>query len=192
MKNLFNEKGHLMLKYIINQIAMSFFGVMMAFTAATVNDDGSWLLPFGIFSVLFYWSILISFMREDGLKDAIKLYGGRIKKDALMPLKYCGIAAIPGLLFPIVNMIIRFTGTESAFAQGAVNICSFVSKFFLYGAFMPLDSYLFAGENAVFSSARFLSDYSIVCIAYTFLTLIVCFLAYNSGLNRMFIKKDRK
>lgn len=192
MKNLFNEKGHLMLKYIINQIAMSFFGVMMAFTAVTVGDDGSWLLPFGIFALLFYWSILISFMREDGLKDAIKLYGGRIKKDAILPLKYCGIAAIPGLIFPLVNMIIRILGSQSAFAQGTANICSFISKFLVYGAFMPLDSYLFAGENAVFSSARFLSDYSIVCFVYTLLTIAVCFLAYNSGLNRMFIKTDKK
>lgn len=192
MKTLFIEKGHLMLKYIINQIAMSFFGVMMAFTAATVSDDGSWLLPFGIFSLLFYWSILISFMREDGLKDAIKLKGGRIKKDSLLPLKYCSIAAVPGLIFPLVNMIVRIIGTDSAIAQGAVNICSFVTKFFVYGAFMPLDSYLFAGENAIFSSGRFLSDYSIICLVYTILTLVVCSLAYNSGLYGMFIKKDKK
>ena len=192
MKTLFIEKGHLMLKYIINQIAMSFFGVMMAFTAVTVSDDGSWLLPFGIFSILFYWSILISFMREDGLKDAIKLKGGRIKKDSLLPLKYCSIAAVPGLVFPLVNMIIRIIGTESAIAQGTVNICSFITKFFVYGAFMPLDSYLFAGENAIISSARFLSDYSTICFVYTVLTILVCTLAYNSGLCGMFIKKDKK
>lgn len=192
MKTLFNEKGHLMLKYIINQIAMSFFGVMMAFTAATIDEKGSWLLPFGIFSVLFYWAILISFMREDGLKDAIKVNGGRMKKDTLLPLKYCGIAAIPGLLFPVANLIIRLIGTESEISQGIVNICSFVSKFFAYGAFMGVDSYLFAGEYALFSSASFLTDYSIVCFIYTAVTLAVCVLAYNSGLSGMFIKKDRK
>ena len=192
MKNLFKDKGHLMLKYIINQIAMSFFGVMMAFTAATINDNGSWLLPFGIFSVLFYWAILFSFMREDGLKDALKVNGGRMKKDVLLPVKYCSVAAIPGLLFVVVNMIVRFSGTTQSFAQGLTNICSFVSKFFLYGAFMPLDSYLFAGEFALFSSLGFLSDSGIVCIVYTVLTLLLCFFAYYTGINGMFIKKRNK
>ena len=191
MKTLFYEKGHLMLKYIINQIAMSFFGVMMAFTAATINDDTSWLLPFGIFSVLFYWAILISFMREDGFRDAIKVNGGRMKKDYLLPLKYCGIAAIPGLVFPLINMILRFSGADSAIAEGTINICSFVSKFFIYGAFMPLDSYLFAGNGAVFSNAAFLSDYSIVCFGYTLLTLAVCVLSYISGLCHLFVKNKK-
>ena len=181
-----------MLKYIINQIAMSFFGVMMAFTAATINDNGSWLLPFGIFAVLFYWAILFSFMREDGLKDALKVNGGRMKKDILLPVKYCSIAAIPGLIFVIINIITRLAGAGSHVAQGVSNVCSFVSKFFLYGAFMPLDSYLFAGEFALFSNLGFLSDTSIICLVYTVFTLLLCFFAYYTGLNGMFIRNKGK
>lgn len=187
MKKMFIEKGHLMLKYIINQIAMSFFGLMMSSTALAIGE--SWLLPFGIFGLLFYWFILISFIREDGLKDALKADGGRIKADPLLSLKYCGIAAVPGFLIALTNMILHLVGAVGYNAENVRSIFNVITRILFYGMYNPIDTYLFNIDSAVFKSFGFISSSGISYVVYTFFTLIVCFLAYNSGLKKMFIKK---
>lgn len=189
MKKLFNEKGHLVVKYIINQIALSLFGLMISGFA--VSDSSlSWLLPIGIFTLLFYYFILISFIREDGLKDGLKVEGGRMKKDIFLSLKYCSLAAIPGFLFPFINCIVHLTSSASALAINIAGICNTVTRVLLYGMYNPIDSYLFNPEYGVFKSASFLSDWGISFMCYTVFTLVVCFVSYYTGVNQMFVKKE--
>ena len=186
MKNLLHDKGGLIGKYIINQIALSLFGFMMSATAISMGHD--WLLPFGLFGLLFYYFILFTFVHEDGLKDAIKVDGGRMKRDPLLSLKYCGIAAVPGFLIALVNTVMRVCGASGQAAEATYSILDTVTRFFTYGMYNALDNYFFSsadGTRVFFSS----SGLSFVC--YTVLTLAVCVLAYNLGLHKITVEKQK-
>lgn len=181
MKEFFNEKGHLMLKFIINQFAMSIFGIMMATTALSVGE--SWLLPLGIFGLLFFYFILLTFVREDGQKDGIKVAGGRMVADRFLALKYCAVASVPGFVIALLNMILCFADAGSSVA----GVCNIITRVFAYGMYNPIDTYLFNAESGVLKSLSFMTQMGISYVMYTFFTLAVCFLAYNSGL-----KTDKK
>lgn len=185
MKKMFNEKGDLMIKYIINQIAMSIFGVMIATTSMAVGD--SWLLPFGIFALLFYYFILISFIREDGLKDAIKVDGGRMNKDVFSAAKYCSVATIPGFIVAILNFVFHLSGSETGVMASFSGIFNVVTRIFMYGMYTGIDSYLFNAETGVFKSISSVSTFGITYLVYTVTTLLVSHFAYVSGLKQMFV-----
>lgn len=173
---MFKEKGPLIVKYIVNQIAMSLFGFMMATTAMMLGD--SWLLPFGIFALLFYLFILITFIREDGQKDAIKIESGRMKRDSFSALKYCSVAAIPGFIIALINVILSFSAAQTGFVAVCSAVFNVITRIFVYGMYNPIDSYLFNHEIGIFSFAEFISSSGISYLLYTFVTLFVCHITY--------------
>lgn len=172
MKNLFNEKGHLMVKFLINQIAMSVFGIMMSFTAASIGN--SWLLAFGLFALLFYYFIMWSYIWEDGAKDGIKVSGGRMKKNSFLGLSYCAIASIPSMLFATLLIVFNLTLDSASAPVGIMNI---VVKIFTFGMYNAIDSY-FALSAEWFKS---LSTIGVTYLFYSFVTLLVCHMAYFCG-----------
>ncbi len=192
MKTLFHEKGGLIGKYIINQIAMSLFGFMMSATAVAMGHD--WLLPFGLFGLLFYYFILFTFVYEDGLKDALRVDGGRMKRDRLLSLKYCSLAAIPAFAIALLNFLLRAFGSGRAVAA-IYSVLDTLTRFFTYGMYNALDNYLFTSSyetaQAEVTRAYFsASGLSFVC--YTVLTLLVCVIAYNMGLAQTRLNKNDK
>lgn len=190
MKTLFHDKGGLMVKYIINQIALSLFGFMMSATAVAMGHD--WLLPFGLFGLLFYYFILFTFIHEDGLKDAIKIDGGRMKKDCLLSLKYCGISAVPAFVIALANTLLRLSGASGQAIEAAYSILDTITRFFTYGMYNALDNYLFSnGDGNAFVRSDF-SYCGLSFLCYTFLTLAVCVLAYNLGLRKITFNNNTK
>lgn len=187
MKTLFKEKGGLMGKYIVNQIALSLFGFMMAATAVAMGHD--WLFPFGLFGLLFYHFILFTFVYEDGLKDALRVNGGRMKKDRLLSLKYCSIAAFPGFAVALLNFVLR-SFSSGHVAEAVYSVLDTVTRFFTYGMYNALDNYFFTvSETASTVSRASFSSSGLSFVCYTFLTLAVCFAAYNLGLAQIRLSK---
>ncbi len=165
-----------MLKFIVNQIAMSVFGIMMSFTAKVIGD--TWLVAFGAFALLFYYFILWTFLWEDGAKDGIKVSGGRMKKNSFLGLSYCSVAALPSALFALLLVIFNLTLDAASNAVGLMNI---VVKVFTFGMYNAIDSY-FASFGGWFASA---SSIGITYLCYGFVTLVVCHFAYICGLNQL-------
>lgn len=193
MKKIFSQKGNLMTKFLINQIALSLFGLMVA--GFGIKNDG-WMLAMGVFAILFYYFILITFIREDGLKDALKVEGGRMKKDPLLSLKYCGLAAVPGFVVVFINivasLITKFASLSSPVLDSISGVANIITRVLTYGMYNPLNVYLFDSTSGVLKGASWLSECGITFAVYTLFTLVVCFLAYNSGLNQMFVKENPK
>lgn len=193
MKTLMHEKGGLMVKYIVNQIAMSLFGFMMSATAVVMGH--SWLLPFGLFGLLFYYFILFTFIHEDGLKDALKIQGGRMKKDPLLALKYCSVAACPAFIIALVNTLLRLSGATGRVVEAVYSVLDTITRFFTYGMYNALDNYFFMHESGTAEAVTVIRDFfsasglSFVC--YTFLTLAVCVLAYYLGLSQITLGKKK-
>lgn len=190
MKTLMHEKGGLMGKFLINQIALSLFGFMMSATALVMGR--SWLLPLGLFGLLFYYFILFTFIHEDGLKDAIRIDGGRMKRDPLLSLKYCGIAAVPGFLIALLNAILRLSGVTGKAIEATYSILDTITRFLTYGMYNALDNYFFTNGSDTDFYRAFFSSSGLSFVCYTFLTLAVCVFAYNLGLKKITIGNTDK
>lgn len=192
MKTLIREKGGLIGKYIVNQIAMSLFGFMMSATAVVMGHD--WLLPFGLFGLLFYYFILFTFVYEDGLKDALRVDGGRMKRDRLLSLKYCSLAAVPAFLIALANCVLRVFGNRGVIAT-IYSLLDTLTRFFTYGMYNAIDNYLFTSsyETAQAEVTRaYFSASGLSFLCYTIPTLLVCVIAYNMGLAQIRLNKNGK
>ena len=193
MKELFSEKGHIMLKFAVNQFAMSIFGIMIAFAAVAANEK--LLIPFGIFSSLFFFFLIYYFIWEDGAKDAIRAGYGKIKEDRFCSLKYCFIAHLPSLICVILYIILNVFGSGNT-AESIKSILIIIISFFMYGMFMGISRGLaltFGStvnidgvETKVFSFV----DNGYIYIIFSIITMAVVFFAYYFGLkNIRFTKK---
>ncbi len=186
MSYLFKEKSHLMVKFMVNQVAMSLFGLMMSATAIAIGDSA--LLPFGVFGLLFFYFILFTFIREDGLKDAIKTEGGRIKEDIFCSVKYCSVASFPSVVIALAYIVLRLTGGRGPMIDSALDILNIICRIVTFGSYNSIDRYI-SIKNSNYSA---FSNSGFAFILYAFLTIIVCFIAYYSGIKKIGVKEKNK
>ncbi len=116
MKTFFKENSYHFVKCILNQIAITLFGLMLAF--ATIKNE-TYLLLSSLFSVAFYMFLTYYMFWEIGGKDRIKEDGGRKKKTPFAGLLICLVANIPNLL---MGLIICLTKNAAATSEVAGNI----------------------------------------------------------------------
>jgi hypothetical protein len=111
MISFLKENSYYMVKMLVDQLAMTIFGTMLAIAA---SRSPQLLLASSIFSILFYLFILYSVGWEIGAKDKIKIDGGRLRP---MPSKGFFIALganIPNLLLALLMGLGVLIGTEWA------------------------------------------------------------------------------
>lgn len=117
------EKRSLISKLIINHIAISVFGLMMAIVTkflANRNNTGKTLYYItGIVAILLYAVILYVNFWEKGASDKIRVDGGRLKLNIYYGLWISFLANIPTIIFGIfatINCYIEsdFTGYLAA------------------------------------------------------------------------------
>ena len=183
MKELLQGKTHLMVKFIINQFAISIFGIMVA-TPFLYNS--SILALAGVFSVLLFYFILWYFVKEDGQKDGIKTSAKRFNGKIYAGLIYCAIAHIPSIFLAIINVVLTVVPNLPTWLENVRMIINILVRLFLFGMFTGINSSLSEASTA-FST---LSDLGITFLLYFIPTLLVCFIAYASGFKGKKITKQ--
>ena len=182
MKKIFNEKGSMIAKAIIFQIAMSIFGCMI--TMSIIAIDEGWLLLGGIFSILFYFSLIGAAINEDGAKDHLKISAGRMEPDALLGFKYILISYIPTFLITILFVILNLFGLENSLTQ----IMAILIRLFLSGMYQGLD-------RVIFASGDTLAKFSLYCfsfVIYQVISVVVCGLFYYIGYKGINLTSGKK
>ena len=103
------ENRSLISKLVINHIAMSIFGLIMAIVTRFVADrnGGNKTLYYvaGIVAILLYAVVLYVNFWEKGASDKIRVDGGRIKLNLYKGLYLSFLANIPTIIFGIFAMI---------------------------------------------------------------------------------------
>ena len=190
MKKILNEKGHLIARCIVFQIAMSIFGIMI--NSVTVQMSNTILLLGGIFSVLFYFSIMGAFLNEDGLKDKIKKERNSDTYDYFYGMKYVSISYIPSLLITIIHSVL----TTFGLAETVTSLLNMLIRFFISGMYIGIDVYLFSSGNSVDTIAyNSFSSNGYSFIIYQLFSVIICGLFYYmgmKGINLIKSKRDNK
>lgn len=121
--NYIKENRSLITKLIVNHIAMSIFGLIMAivtrFLAERNGGNKALYYIVGILAILLYAVILYVNFWEKGASDKLKIDGGRMKLNLFNGLYIALFANIPTIIFGIfatVNCYVEndFTGLLAA------------------------------------------------------------------------------
>lgn len=171
MKSFFNEKSSMISKLFVYQIAMSLLGVFVVSPFA----DTSMCLIAGIFSMLFYFSLVVYAVIEDGQKDYISVTAGRKQGSVFSGLKYAIVSYIPTIIITVSYMIARLVSADS-FISGAKLIVNVIVRFFLMGMYLGIDVSLraesspeifkFISENGIFYCLCLIVMPAVVAISY--------------------------
>lgn len=181
MKKLFTKKSGIILKLFIYQFAMSLLGLFVA----SPFKNGTLILA-GIFSTLFYFSLVTYAVIEDGQKDFIAVSSGREQGSVLTGLKYALVSYIPTMFFVILNCILNLFVSNVSFAA-VKSLINIVVRFFLMGMYLGIDagltnySYDPVLEKSVSNApewVRFLSDNGITFVIFLVLFPIVSGISY--------------
>lgn len=188
MKKILNEKGSLIARCIVFQIAMSLLGFFVMSAVAYMSS--TIILIAGIFTVLFYFAIMGAFLNEDGLKDALIIERNNGSADLLYGMKYVALSYIPSFLMTLIAVVFRTFGILSEIAD----VLLMITKFFFTGMYLGIDMSLFirgTDENgyALYSS---FSNNGYSLIIYMIFSVIICGLFYYLGIKGISLIKTKE
>ena len=182
LKKLLQSKNKMLKKMWINQFAFSLFGL---FVASAVS--GNICVVFGIFSLLFYLSVVGFAILDDAQKDKITFQAGRGEHlTSNTGFMYSFFAFFPSIVLTVAYSIFTFISQAPA---GAFKTVYFVLvKYILSGEILGIDvgltKYTYDAVNQVRTSTApeyilFLSDHAIFQIIFTLLVPIIFGIIYS-------------
>lgn len=127
----FRQNMHLVLRLFVNQIGMTFFGLVLTMAVARMENP-SFKVWVSIFSIVFYLCLVYSVMWEAGAANAIPIEAGRMEKDRFFSLKASLLASFPNLLlafFMVVFCLIGVVGGVS-WAGGVYGVLHIIAGLF--------------------------------------------------------------
>lgn len=180
---IFREKGSMLRKLWINQFAFSLFGI---FVASPFN--GKICVAAGIFSYLFYLSVVAFAVLDDSQKDRISFNAGRKNNiTASAGFVYAFAAFLPTIALMLVYTVLTFVpGIDNS----VTFVISLVTRFIMGGEILGIDSGL---TNYTFNSAAnmmvsnspesviFLSSHGFIHLIYAIATPVIFGIVYALG-----------
>lgn len=182
-ENIFSKKGSILRKMWINQFAFSLFGLFVAspFT-------GALCVAAGIFSFLFYLSVVGYAVLDDAQKDRISFRAGRnLSVCALTGAKYSFFAFIPTIALTLIYTILTFI---PAVNESVSFIISIITRFVMCGEILGIDigltaySYNSATMQMITSapdSVIFMSSHGLFCLIFSVAAPLILGLIYYLG-----------
>ena len=177
MKKIFTEKSSMISKLFIFQVAMSLLGL---FVVSPFTANSSLCLAAGIFSMLFYFSLITYAVIEDGQKEYISVKAGRCEFSVFTGFLYALVSYIPTIILTVVYMIMRLSSPNSIIT-GAKAVLNIIIRFFLMGMYLGIDVKLRADAAGAFSG--FISENGIFYVMCLFLMPVICGISYALAYN---------
>ena len=194
----FKDKGSMLRKLWINQFAFSLFGLFVA-----SPFRGAMCVVAGVFSYLFYMSVVGFSVLDDAQKDKISYSAGRkTGVNAYTGLRYAFVAFLPTIILMIIYTILTFIHSIDSSISFIISI---ITRFIMGGEILGIDTgltnYTYSeSANMLVSnspeSILFLSSHGIIHLIYSVVTPviigIVYFLAFKGiiSVNTTESKKD--
>ena len=134
MKEFWKANSYNIVKCFLNQIAITMFGLMIAF--ATMQNE-TFLLVGSLFSIGFYLFLTYYMFWEIGGKDRIQEDAGRRKKTPVRGLIVSLISYIPMIIMALI-MMFTYPYTGSSEAAGNTFMVINMSTRFLHAMYLGL------------------------------------------------------
>ena len=144
MKEFWKANSYNIIKCLLNQIAITMFGLMIAF--ATMQNE-TLLLVGSLFSIGFYLFLTYYMFWEIGGKDRIQEDAGRRKKTPIRGLLVSLISYIPMIIMAIILLSVHpFTQTSEA-AGNTFMVVNMLTRF-LHAMYLGLIT-LYSPNNQI-------------------------------------------
>ena len=180
---IFKEKGSMLRKIWINQFAFSLFGIFVA-----SPFRGNLCILAGVFSYVFFLSVVAFAVLDDAQKDKISYNAGRKNNVfASVGFMYGFTAFLPTIILMFVFTVLTFI---PAVDSSVTFIISLVTRFIMGGEILGIDSgltnYTFnTASNMMVSEASggiiFLSSHGIFHLLYAVVTPVIFGIVYALG-----------
>ena len=144
MKEFWKSNSYNIVKCFLNQIAITMFGLMIAF--ATMQNE-TFLLVGSLFSIGFYLFLTYYMFWEIGGKDRIQEDSGRRQKTPLRGLIVSLIAYIPMILMAILLLVTYPYGETLESAGNLYMVINMLTRF-LHAMYLGLAT-LYSPENPI-------------------------------------------
>ncbi len=144
MKEFWKSNSYNIVKCLLNQVAITMFGLMIAF--ATMQNE-TMLLVGSMFSIGFYLFLTYYMFWEIGGKDRIQEDSGRRQKTPVRGLIVSLIAYLPMILMAILLLITYPYGQTNGVAATTYMIVNMLTRF-LHAMYLGLAT-LYSPENPI-------------------------------------------
>lgn len=160
----FRQNTHLILRLFVNQIGITFFGLVLTMAVARMDND-SFKLWVSLFSIAFYLCLIYSVMWEAGAAAAVPVESGRAKKDNLFSLKASLWASVPNFVLAALLVVFFLVGIVGnvAWAGGVYAVLHVI-----LGLFEAMYVGLF---SVILSSLSGTAEQLVACVLYVFSSL---------------------
>ena len=175
MKEFLLRKKSIIGKFAVNQIAFSVFGIMVS--SAILVFSSQFVLYAGIFSALFYLTLIYSSAYYDGEKDAISCEGGSIEYMPLSGLYYALIQYIPTIIIVILNVVFRLLISDTLISA----IFNVITRIAAMGMYMGIDIHL----RSIGPSLEYISNLGVFFAVFLIIYPLVSCLGYYFGLKNI-------
>ena len=181
MFEILKSKINLIVKLFVFQIAMSLLGLFVV-----SPFSGNMQIAAGVFSTLFYFSLVCYAVIEDGQKDHLAVKSGRAVGNPYTGFLYSAVSYIPTIILVLFQMIL-FLMTQNSSITGLKAVLAFVIRFFLMGMYLGIDTglagrYYDSASQSMKSDANptllFMSDNYIIFSIFLVLLPLICGFAY--------------
>ncbi len=197
MKNLWEKKSALIIKLWINQIAFSLFGLFVA-----SPFSGTLCALAGVFSILFYLSVVAFAVIDDAQRDKIAFDAGRAPDNtACGGARYLTVAFAPSVLISLIHLVLKLCGNAASAFRA---VLYFVQRFLLAGEVLGIDAGLTQYRYDEISqmrvsdapaSVQFMSEAGLFQLLFLLVSFAVLTLVYSltyRGVIRLKTSGDRK
>ena len=127
----FRRNTHLILRLFVNQIGMTFFGLVLTM-AVTRMENPSFKVWVSVFSILFYLFLIYSVMWDAGAANAVPIETGRMQHDKLFSLKASLWASVPNFALAFLMVVSCLLGVvgKLGWAGGAYAVFHIIAGLF--------------------------------------------------------------
>jgi hypothetical protein len=170
MKDFFERYSYQSVHFLLNQVAIGLFGVVLSLAAGMAENDGLKIVT-SIFAVLFFLFLQFAAAWKVGAEDKVSVDLGKRKRDLTVPVKIWLLANSLNLLLALLISLSIWTDVKALDAIGGV---ATMIKLLVEG--------MYTGVLAVHVGGAPLNSYWFMHFLTTIPSLIVIFASYVCGL----------
>ncbi len=172
MKAFFHDYLYSSVKMLVNQLAISIFGIVLAMAALAANSD-TLTIVVSVFSILFYLFLIYTMSWEIGAKDRISVDIGKKPYRPHTGLLVALVANIPNFIVAILYSI-GYSSMGTKTWAGSMNAVLTTLSALGEGMYRGLLTVLTIGDVPVF---RFWWSYFLIILP----SLLAAWIAYFAG-----------
>ena len=116
MFRFLKENSYQVVRVFLYQIALSFFGGMLALAGGASGSDLV-LAGVSLLSVVFYLYLIFSLFYDNGQKDGIRVDAGRLKDNKIKGFAIAGAASVINFLLGVLTVIFKSLIKDVALGQ---------------------------------------------------------------------------